>query len=249
MRRHRMPYEGAVSMPLVASATPARHAGDAARLIVFGRAVPAVFFAYLAYLQLLRLISTVRVLPAPVTTVALVSGPLPVLLFLLFCTIPVVIYLGRPAPRARDGRLLPRALALAATGLVLVLGAVPQGISLYTPPWWIRGVSTGVSILAFTLIVWALMYLRRSLSIIPEARRLVVGGPYHFVRHPLYAAEILATLAFAMVNPTVLAVAILMPFITAQVVRSLYEERLLMRVFPHYAAYAVRRCRLIPFIW
>jgi protein-S-isoprenylcysteine O-methyltransferase Ste14 len=38
------------------------------------------------------------------------------------------------------------------------------------------------------VIIYALMHLRSSLSIIPEVRRLVIGGPYRLVRHPLYAA-------------------------------------------------------------
>ena len=38
--------------------------------------------------------------------------------------------------------------------------------------------------------VWGLAYLRRSFSIIPEARRLVTGGPYRLSRHPVYLGEI-----------------------------------------------------------
>ena len=44
---------------------------------------------------------------------------------------------------------------------------------------------------AYILAVWGLLYLRKSFSIIPEARRVVSGGPYRFIRHPLYAAEII----------------------------------------------------------
>jgi protein-S-isoprenylcysteine O-methyltransferase Ste14 len=226
-----------------------RTAGGAIRLVIFGRAVPAMFFAWLAYLQLLRLLGDVHDLPSPVTPIAVVSGPLPTSLYLLFCLIPVFIYLGRPAPRARDGRLAPRALALLGTVMVLIIGALPQGIALYTPPSWIRGLSIGLSILAFAVIISALMFLRRSLSVFPEARRLVMGGPYRVVRHPLYAAEIVATVAFAIVNPTVLAVAILVPFIATQLLRSLYEERLLMRAFRQYPAYESHTRRLIPFTW
>jgi protein-S-isoprenylcysteine O-methyltransferase Ste14 len=208
-----------------------------------------MFFLWLAYLQTLRLISDASLLPKPVTVPALVSGPLPAALYLVFCAIPVFIYLGRPAPRARDGRLAPRALALVGTLMVLIVGALPEGHMLFAPPSWVRGLSSSLTLLAFIVIVWSLLFLRRSLSIIPEARRLVVGGPYHVIRHPLYAAEILAILAFVMVNPTVSVVAILAPFIATQLLRSRFEEGLLMRVFPFYRNYASHTRRLIPFVW
>ncbi len=219
------------------------------RLVVFGRVVPATFFLLLAYLQLQRLATDVRRLPDPVTVVAVLSRPLPSALYLLFCAIPVLIYVGRPAPRARDGRVLPRVAALAGTVMLLVVGALPQGVSLYTPPSWLGVVSTAVSIVAFAVAVYGLLYLRRSLSIIPEARRLVTGGPYRVVRHPLYAAEILAACAFVLVSPGLLVTAILAPFIAIQLLRSRYEERLLTQAYPEYVEYARRTRRLIPLVW
>lgn len=219
------------------------------RLIVFGRVVPATFFSLLAYLQFVRLVSAIRALPQPVTVLAVLSKPLPGALYLLFCAIPVLIYVGRPAPRARDGRVLPRVAALAGTVMLLVVGALPQGASLYTPPAWLGGVSTVISIVAFALAVYGLLYLRRSLSLIPEARRLVTGGPYRVVRHPLYAAEILAASAFVLVSPGALATAALAPFIAIQLLRSRFEERLLTQAYPEYREYARRTRRLIPLLW
>ena len=219
------------------------------RLIVFGRLVPATFFALLGYAQLMRVVSEVGGLPHPVTAGAVMSGPLPAALYLLFCVIPVLIYVGRPAPRARDGRLLPRAAGLAGTVMLLVVGALPQGDRLYSPPVWLGGLSSAISVVAFSLAVYGLLYLRRSLSIIPEVRRLVTGGPYRVVRHPLYGAEILAAFAFVLINPGALAVAVLAPFVLTQLARSRFEERLLTEAYPHYRDYARRTRRLIPFIW
>jgi protein-S-isoprenylcysteine O-methyltransferase Ste14 len=78
---------------------------------------------------------------------------------------------------------------------------------------------------------------------------MVTGGPYRIVRHPLYAAEILAAVAFVMVNPGALAAAVLAPFAATQLLRSRFEERLLTQTYPQYADYARRTRRLIPFIW
>jgi protein-S-isoprenylcysteine O-methyltransferase Ste14 len=222
---------------------------DSIRLIVFGRVVPATFFALLGLVQFQRLANDVRALPNPATATSVLSSPLPAALYLLFCAIPVFIYVGRPAPRARDGRMLPRVAGLAGTVMLLVVGVLPQGRALYSPPSWFGGVSTTTSVIAFSLAVYGLLYLRRSLSIIPEVRRLVTGGPYRLVRHPLYAAEILAAVAFVMVNPGVLPVAVLVPFIVTQLLRSRFEERLLTEAYPEYAGYARKTRRLIPFVW
>jgi protein-S-isoprenylcysteine O-methyltransferase Ste14 len=222
---------------------------DALRLLVFGRLVPAIFFALLGYAQLNQVSADVRALPNPVTAGALLSGPLPAILYLLFCVIPVFIYIGRPAPRARDGRVLPRVAGLAGTVMLLVVGALPQGDQIYRAPQWLGGMSSALAVVAFALAVSGLLYLRRSLSIIPEVRRLVTGGPYRLVRHPLYAAEILAAFAFVVVKPGVLAVAVLAPFVAVQLLRSWFEERLLTEAYPHYREYARRTRRLIPFVW
>lgn len=222
---------------------------DAVRLVLFGRLVPATFFALLGYVQLLRVVSDVKALPHPTTPWAVLSGPVPAALYLLFCAIPVFIYVGRPAPRARDGRLLPRVAGLAGTVMLVVVGALPQGDLLFVPPAWFGGASTAMSLVAFTLAVYGLLYLRRSLSIIPEVRRLVTGGPYRVVRHPLYAAEILAAVAFVLVNPGALAAVVLVPFVLTQLQRSKFEERLLTEAYPHYREYAQHTRRLIPFVW
>jgi protein-S-isoprenylcysteine O-methyltransferase Ste14 len=99
------------------------------------------------------------------------------------------------------------------------------------------------------VIIYALMHLRSSLSIIPEVRRLVIGGPYRLVRHPLYAAEILAAFAFVLVNPTVSTVLVLAAFVAVQLLRARYEERLLTVAYPLYIEYARRTRRVVPFIW
>jgi protein-S-isoprenylcysteine O-methyltransferase Ste14 len=222
---------------------------DAMRLLLFGRLVPAIFFGLLGYEQWTQVAGDVRALPNPVTIGALLSGPLPAALYLLFCVIPVLIYVGRPAPRARDGRVLPRIAGFAGTLMLLVTGTLPQGDRLYTTPTWLGGVSSAISVVAFALAVYGLLYLRRSLSIIPEVRRLVTGGPYRVVRHPLYAAEIMASSAFVLAKPGALAVAVLGPFIAVQLLRSRFEERLLTEAYPHYRDYARHTRRLIPFIW
>lgn len=218
------------------------------RFLVFGRSLPAVLFALLGYRVLLNLVSQVQGLRAHPDLLAMLSGPLPTALYFFFCAIPVAIYLVRPRPRARDGRLVARAAGLVGTTMLLVVGAFPSHL-LFTPPQIVRDAATPITIAAFAIGVYGLLYLRRSLSIIPEARRLVTGGPYRHIRHPLYAAEILAATGLVVASPGLWATVTLPAFIAVQMVRAGFEERLLARTFPQYGEYTRRTPRLIPLVW
>ena len=51
-----------------------------------------------------------------------------------------------------------------------------------------------VAFIAVLIAVLAALDLGRSVSVMPEARRLVVQGLYRRIRHPLYLAEEIATI-------------------------------------------------------
>ena len=218
------------------------------RFLVFGRSLPAVLFGILGYRVLMSLVGQVRALPAHPSPWDVAAGPLPTGLYFFFCSIPVAIYLTRPRPRARDGRLVARAAALTGTTMLLVVGIFGAPV-LFTPPEALRIASTPLTIAAFALAVWGLLTLRRSLSIIPEARSLVTGGPYRYIRHPLYTAEITAALCVVLARPALWAVVSLLPFIAVQALRAHFEEGLLLRSFSEYAGYRDHTWRFIPGIW
>jgi protein-S-isoprenylcysteine O-methyltransferase Ste14 len=218
------------------------------RFLIFGRSLPAVLFALLGWRVLLNVLSQVRALPVHAGAGDVLAGPLTTGVYLLFCVIPVGIYLVRPRPRARDGRMIARTAGLVGTTMLLVVGAFPNPV-LLTPPALIRDIAAPLALGAFALGVYGLLFLRRSLSIIPEARRLVTGGPYRLIRHPLYAAEILAAVALVLARPGLWASLTLLPFIAVQMLRARFEEGLLARIFPEYRGYAARTRRLIPLVW
>ena len=218
------------------------------RFLVFGRALPAVLFAVLGYRVFTNLLAQIHDLPEHDRLGGVLAGPLTTAVYLAFCVIPVGIYLVRPRPRARDGRMIARAVGLVGTTMLLVVGAFPLPVIL-VPPVLIRDAAVPLTLGAFSLGVYGLLYLRRNLSIIPEARRLVTGGPYRFVRHPLYAAEILAAVALVLARPGLWATLTLAPFIVVQMLRARFEEGLLTRAFPEYTNYAAHTARLIPFVW
>jgi protein-S-isoprenylcysteine O-methyltransferase Ste14 len=144
--------------------------------------------------------------------------------------------------------MIARTAGLVGTTMLLVVGAFPNPV-LLTPPALVRDIAAPLALAAFALGVYGLLFLRRSLSIIPEARRLVTGGPYRLIRHPLYAAEILAAVALVLARPGLWATLTLVPFIAVQMLRASFEEGLLARIFPEYRGYAARTRRLIPLVW
>jgi protein-S-isoprenylcysteine O-methyltransferase Ste14 len=91
-----------------------------------------------------------------------------------------------------------------------------------------------------------LLYLGRSFSILPEARRLVVTGPYHFVRHPLYATEMICMLGLVIQFTFWPAVTVFLMQLVIQLERMRIEEQLLSNTFPEYEIYASNTARLIP---
>ena len=83
----------------------------------------------------------------------------------------------------------------------------------------------------------------------PEARALVVRGPYRLIRHPLYAAEILMMLGVIMQFKQPFALIQMVLFVALQLTRIEYEERVLTAAFSSYVSYAQKTARLIPSIY
>lgn len=136
------------------------------------------------------------------------------------------------------------------TALVTFVGAwtiIPLSLMPLTwhPGWLLAATSIGMTA-AYAFVVWALLTLRRSFSIFPEARTLVRCGPYALVRHPLYAAYIVtyALVALPRVGPA--AIALVALGIAGEVLRARNEERVLASTFPEYATYAAGTPRFLP---
>jgi protein-S-isoprenylcysteine O-methyltransferase Ste14 len=245
-------------------ATPADHVGTSTlarrtqetywaglRFLLFGRAVPAALFGVMGWVQLNKLVTSLQTMPASPDVSIVAARVLSPALYTAFCSIPVVLYLTRPRPKARDGRMVARLAAFAGTTVQLLVGTLlGAGPLLFTPARLLSDVGVGLAVIAVTGAVWSLGTLRRSLSVIPEARRLVTTGPYRLVRHPLYLFEITAALAVLMGTPGAIATATFVVLVALQMIRARMEEGLLGSAFEEYAAYrAHTRYRLIPRVW
>src|SRR6266702_4568208 len=95
--------------------------------------------------------------------------------------------------------------------------------------------------------VWGLAYLRRSFSIIPEARRLVTGGPYALSRHPVYLGEVITAIGINLATAGWLGALAIVYFLACELMRIRWEEGVLSRAFPgEYPDYAGRVPRYVP---
>jgi protein-S-isoprenylcysteine O-methyltransferase Ste14 len=124
--------------------------------------------------------------------------------------------------------------------------------SFFVPPPALGWVAAALTLLGTLIAIWARIHLGRNWSAAPavkEKHELVVGGPYRFVRHPIYTGVLLAMLGVALTGSFfaigILAVASVMVFR-----RIGKEEAIMLELFPgDYPAYQARTKRLIPFVW
>jgi protein-S-isoprenylcysteine O-methyltransferase Ste14 len=76
------------------------------------------------------------------------------------------------------------------------------------------------------------------------------GGPYAFVRHPMYSGIMLFFVAVPLLLGSWCGVAIAPVFAILFAIRARIEERALVEGLPDYADYAARvRYRLVPGLW
>ena len=69
-------------------------------------------------------------------------------------------------------------------------------------PVWLRWTGVGLALIAGSLLVWMFRTLGRNLTDTVVTRKqhtLVTGGPYRWVRHPLYSSAALAIVGNSLV--------------------------------------------------
>ncbi len=160
----------------------------------------------------------------------------------VLCLIGALIRRRRPVARASG--LLPRMAAIGGTFSVTAIGLFPK----FDMPPVVAGASLTLMLLGYGLACYAVVHLGRSLSIMAEARRLVTSGPYAVVRHPLYAAEAVASIGLLLQYLSPAAIALWVVHIGLQFWRMRFEEQVLRQTFPEYEGYATRVARLVPAI-
>ncbi|MEO1059803.1 MAG: isoprenylcysteine carboxylmethyltransferase family protein [Actinomycetota bacterium] len=107
-------------------------------------------------------------------------------------------------------------------------------------------------VLGFVLLGVAALALGRALTPTPvpvEDGRLRTGGPYRFVRHPIYSGVLVIVVGLTLRSgswPTVVVAALTLVFFH---LKAAWEERRLTERYPGYPEYAARTPRFVPRPW
>ena len=157
----------------------------------------------------------------------------------------IVLVFIRIVPIKKSVGLGPRIVALFGTGGGLAILTLPPAAL----PLWLDMVSVSIVLCGLCAMLVSLAWLRRSFSVLPEARRLVTSGPYALVRHPVYAFEELTLFGVMLQFLQPWALALFFGQLCFQFARIPFEERVLADAFPEYAEYASRTARFIPGIY
>ena len=109
-----------------------------------------------------------------------------------------------------------------------------------------------VQVLALLLFLWArVTFGRRSYHVVadPTEGGLVTGGPYRYIRHPIYAAFCLFTSAGVAANWSWSAGLCGGLVLGSAVVRIFCEESLVTARYPEYAQHSITTWRMIPYVF
>ena len=108
-----------------------------------------------------------------------------------------------------------------------------------------------VQVLAVLLMFWArVTFGRRSFHATadPTEGGLIISGPYHYLRHPIYAAVLYFLWAGILSHLSLCDVLLGLLATTGLFIRIFAEERLVTEKYPSYTEYAVRTKRIIPYV-
>ena len=213
------------------------------RRLFFGHLLPAILFSGFWVAKLLLSLDALR---APHNDAMSVIYLVNLVLGLIFYTITIVLFSVRLPRLDGDRRAGIVFASFFGTLAILAIGVLPG-----------RGghpalILPGALLLAAGILysIWGLATLRRSFSILPEARRLVVRGPYALSRNPLYLGEFVAAVGLMLPSVGVWQVSLLAAVVAAQLVRIHAEEGVLEARFgSEYRDYRAAVPRYLPRLW
>jgi len=157
----------------------------------------------------------------------------------------------RESAASRAGHILPLVIAV----MLLALPSLPYGLlsnRLLSPTHRVFFVGIALVVAGLLFTIWARLYLGRNWSGVVTLKKdheLVRGGPYRFVRHPIYSGLLLAIAGSAVVRGEWRGVLALIIAFVALWRKLRLEERWLGEAFgEQYAAYRAEVAALIPFV-
>ncbi len=121
-------------------------------------------------------------------------------------------------------------------------------------PAWLQVVGALLmlgSFYLFFLIFRENAYLSPAVRIQAERAQTVVStGPYHYVRHPMYATALIMMVGATLLLGSWVGLVLVLALAVGIALRAVREERTLRAELPGYDAYMAQvRYRLIPYVW
>ncbi|MFH1603766.1 MAG: isoprenylcysteine carboxylmethyltransferase family protein [Pseudomonadota bacterium] len=164
---------------------------------------------------------------------------------LIFLAVCIGFHVSRYRPIGKYATPYPKMVALVGMLLWLLLLLTPKAA--HAVQW--DSLSTLLILAGAIASALVVFELGRSLSVMPEARKLVTSGLYRRIRHPLYLAEAIVVLGIFLQFRSWQGLIILVVHFYFQIRRMDYEEGILGKSFPEYAEYKERTSRLIPGVY
>ena len=160
---------------------------------------------------------------------------------------------------ARLPDLGPRGEGWVAGQLVILIGIGIAGLAALPAAEWSgseRLVEVGLGAIAIAagavVVIRSLRDLGASLSPFPRptlSNELVESGTYKYVRHPVYAGLVLASVGWGLVTGSLLVMGLALLLFVWFDLKARREEAWLAARHPGYAAYRARTKRFVPFVY
>lgn len=205
------------------------------------RAIVLILFLYFANKMLPRLAGLiVAEIAHPELLWLAASTNLEAALLVVSELLGVLLILTRRSATTVSTRPLDWTLSFIAVNAPLL--AAPAAASTLVP----SQIATTLMLTGMIIQISAKAVLRRSYGLVPANRGIKTGGPYRFVRHPMYAGYTLTHIGFLLGFPSPQNSLLYLTAFLIEVARLIREERILSKD-PLYRKYAARvRYRLLP---
>jgi protein-S-isoprenylcysteine O-methyltransferase Ste14 len=205
------------------------------------RAVVLIFFLYFANKMLPRLSALIVVeIAHPELLLLAATTNLEAALLVVSELLGILLILTRRSATIVSRHPLDWALSLIAVNAPLLV--VPAAASTFMP----SQIPTTLMLAGMIIQISSKIVLWRSYGLVPANRGIKTGGPYRFVRHPMYVGYTLTHIGFLLGFPSLQNSLLYFTAFLIEVARLIREERVLSKD-PFYREYAARvRYRLLP---
>jgi protein-S-isoprenylcysteine O-methyltransferase Ste14 len=120
--------------------------------------------------------------------------------------------------------------------------------SLFPPSMQYSAAVAGLvlSIIGYSIAIWAMLHLRRSFALFVSVREVVTGGPYRYMRHPIYTGYLFDAAGLLLASFCIGMFALCAGLALLLVCRARMEEEKLAGADPAYRRYIARTGAFLP---